>query len=131
MSLLLGLHVYSTLSSATAVTARVGDRIYPHGAEDGVNDTSWVTFGCDLVDAQYTKDGHAYDRHEVTIKCVSPTYEGALELAQAVRDALDGNLYEYEGWKVTDSTLASGHESFDTQRYCVELAFEMETEDDV
>ena len=131
MSLLLGLHVYHTLSNDAAVAEIVGERIYPHGAEDGVNDTSWVTFGCDLVDAQHTKDGPAYDRHEVTIKCVSPTYEGSLELAQAVREALEGVLPVYEGWEVTDATLASGHESFDTQRYCVELAFEMETEDDV
>lgn len=131
MSLLIGRHVYWTLANDADVAELTEGRIYPLAAEQGISGRAWCTFEVQTTEPEYTKDGLVCDNHLVTVNCVSPTYDEAIDLAEAVRRALDQNVVRYpeEGFGISDASLRGGVEDYDKdQGFVVTLTFDIESE---
>lgn len=82
--------IYSILSSASAVSAIVGNRIFPHSDAPQDVTTPYITWF--LVDAppEIVLDGTPpFDRMTVQVDCWHPTSAGVVSLATAARNALE------------------------------------------
>ena len=131
MSLLVGRHVYWTLTNDAAVAEIVEGRVYPIAAEQGVSGRAWCTFAVQTTEPEYTKDGLVCDNHLVDVTCVAPTYDDVIELAECVRAALDQNIVRYveDGFGISDATLRGAEEGYDqNQGFVVRLTFGLESE---
>ena len=69
------------------------------------------------------KGCHSADTAEVCVHCYTAEYGEGVELAEAVRDALDGRQYLTDGLKMRSCTLTGGQESVVDDAFVQELIF--------
>ena len=82
--------IYSILSAATAVSAIVGNRIYPHADAPLDVIAPYVTWFVVSAPAEIQLSGTpAHDRFTVQVDCWHPTSTGVTALASAARAALE------------------------------------------
>jgi hypothetical protein len=85
------------LAADQAVAAIVGDRIYPVRAPQGV-DAPYITYQRQRVSRWRTAEGPTGDARALfQVRSWSDDYEQAVELGDAVGDALDGFQGDFEG----------------------------------
>ena len=111
MSLSIGRHIASALGKSSAVTDIVGNRIYPIIMPQGTA-YPFVQFETSTASPDYTKDGVAGDNHQIIVNCVAKTYWQSLELAEAVRSALELVTEEYDDYSVDDCRLDGCEEDY-------------------
>lgn len=102
--------IYSTLTAASAVTAIVGDRIYPHGEAPQGALHPYVTWQTISGVPQITlSDAPDIDQISIQIDCWHRSSTGIVQLASAVRQAIEVQAH------VTNAVM-SGREP-DTRLY--------------
>lgn len=131
MSILIGLYVADRLSSDASVTDKVGDRIYPVVATQGVEGFPYIVYSVAGNDDTSTKDGSGEDAVSVQIRVVSKRYSETLLVGNAVRKAFDGNLAKYDAFKVTEvgSMNYSDDYADDLDAFVLNLTIEFKTID--
>ena len=88
----IGKTIYKMLSGSTAVTAEVGNKIYPLIAPDTTT-FPFIVFSRSGIDTQYCKDCAYEDRAAITVIVVAEDYETAVDTANAVRQAIENKRY--------------------------------------
>lgn len=88
----IGKTIYKMLSGSTAVTAEVGNKIYPLIAPDTTT-FPFIVFSRSGIDTQYCKDCVYEDRATITVIVVAEDYETAVDTANAVRQAIENKRY--------------------------------------
>ena len=99
MSLRIGIHVKAALTDAVS-----GGRVFPVVEPEGVA-MPYVQFECETGEPTCSYDGPEEDNAKVTVRCVAVTYDKAVDMACAVRAALEDVKTEYVGWSVTGCRL--------------------------
>lgn len=66
------------------------------------------------------------DTVQIDVNCYAATYEASIELAEAVRKALDGAKGEKEGLQMRNCILADGEEFYENEAYIQSLAFKIQ-----
>ena len=72
---------------------------------------------------QTVKTGMGADTAQITISCFAAEYEDSLEIAEAVRAALDGKQATYEDMRMRSCFLDGGSEDWADDAYIQELVF--------
>lgn len=122
MSLLIGKAIYSILSGDTLVKSYVNDKIFPIFAPDETLNP-FIVYTRRNVDANYSKDGLAYDDTNITITIVSDNYTECITIANAVRLALELKEGDYNGIYIYQSLLSSSTEDYGIDGFITILEF--------
>ena len=101
----IGEAVYELLTNSPAVTAQVGDGIYPVIADEGV-DCPFVIFSRADTEHDASKDGLYGATAAVDVLCCSDTYQGSIDLALAVTDSLTAYRGTVAGYDIEGITLS-------------------------
>lgn len=104
-------HIYKVLNATTALTEKVGDRIYPLGTKFEVA-FPFVIYERDNVDIEYDKASRRTANVDVSIFAVAETYTDSLAIAEIISDALDKVEAHYDGFDVVDAHIYSASEDF-------------------
>lgn len=104
-------HIYKVLNATTALTALVGDRIYPLGTKFEVA-FPFIVYERDNVDIEYDKAQRRTANVDVSIFAVAETYTESLAIAEIISDALDKKEAVYTGFNVEDAHISSASEDF-------------------
>lgn len=130
MSLSIGRHVSAKLKQNEELTAIVGTRIFPVIMPQGTA-FPFVEFETQTGNPEYTKDGVAGDYHTIVVNCVAKSYEQSLDMAEAVREALELEVDEYDTFKVTDCRFDGCEDDYipELDAFCATLTFSAETAD--
>lgn len=126
MSLLIGKHIYSVLTSDEDVNGIVQGRVFPLAIEEG-SERPFVVFNDINVTGEYTKDGWTGDTTQVAVMCVADTYESAADLAENVRITLELGKKQYDGYAIGGAELKKSADTYENGVYVIVLSFEFET----
>lgn len=126
MSLLIGKHIYSVLTSDKDVADKVGERVFPLVIPEGT-DHPFVVFNDINVIGEYSKDGWIGDTSQVAVMCVGDTYESAADLAENVRITLEQSKKRYDGYTIGGAELKKSADTYENGVYVIVLNFEFET----
>lgn len=69
------------------------------------------------------KKGQGPDTVDIEIICYTDKYKEGLELAEAVRAALDGRSYESDGMSMRSCLLTDSQEGYDSDAFAQQLLF--------
>ena len=121
----IGKAVYGILSGTTAVTDIVGTKIFPEIAEQETA-VPFVVYQVQSVQPEDTHDGPSkLDEVRVEVLCYDDAYNGAADLASAVRGALDRVRGTYNGVNVESVQFndVDFEIEYDPRRYSQVLTF--------
>lgn len=119
-----GLAVYEALSESTAVTSRITS-IYPVNTSIETP-VPCICYRVAAIDPTPTKTQGAADTVTVEVYCMAPDYPACVELAEAVRDALDNLIGETDsGMRVSNCRLIDQSEDYQYDAYVKLLIFNM------
>lgn len=124
MSILVGKHIRKVLSESS-LWDKVGGRIHL----DGLNreaEFPYVVFSYTVSKGDETKDGDM-DVCTTTVTVYSKDGEESLELADAVRKALENSTGEYAEFSVVDTAFENYRGGLDVDVYERELTFNIKT----
>lgn len=127
-SLSAGLLVYDILSNDQGVTDAV-NKIFPVVSEEGAQ-LPYICYRRASAAIVSVKGSHGSDSIVMEVVCYSATYAGSIEIAEAVRTALDGINAEYEDADgdaivARSSMLTDAEEGWDAGAYFQSLSFEI------
>ena len=125
MRLQTGKAINALLSANEEVTRMVGDRIYPLVSKVDCKFPSIVYQRMSCVPT-YTKDGLIAEEQNYSITVLADTYSDSVELADAVRDALELERGTFDGQHIRNIKLTSVNESWVSDTYVQELNFTIE-----
>ena len=125
MRLQTGKAINALLSANEEVTRMVGDRIYPLVSKVDCKFPFIVYQRMSCV-TNYTKDGLIAEEQNYSITVLADTYSESVELADAVRDALELERGTFAGQHIRNIALASVSESWVSDTYVQELNFTIE-----
>ena len=130
MSLLIGKHIVSTLSTP-AIKALIGDRVYPLVIPDGTPRYPFIVYKRLGISPDYTKDGRGEDNCNVQISIISKIYEDAINIANVVRYKLESVTADYPAFAINSAKLAGADEEYidGVDAYCEILIFDFKTND--
>lgn len=128
MILSISSHIYSKLAASTALTALVGDRIFPLGTKNEVA-FPFVVYERDTINVDYDKASRRIADVDVTVYAVAETYTKALEIAEIVADLLDKSDGSYTGFDVTDAIITGASEGFIENSYVQQISFQFKIEE--
>jgi len=121
----IGKAIYGILSGTTAVTDIVGTKIFPEIAEQETA-VPFVVYQVQSVQPEDTHDGPSkLDEVRVEVLCYDDAYNGAADLAVAVRGALDRVKGTYNGVNVESVQFndVDFEIEYDPRRYSQVLTF--------
>jgi hypothetical protein len=121
----IGKAIYGILSGTTAVTDIVGTKIFPEIAEQETA-VPFVIYQVQSVQPEDTHDGPSkLDEVRVEVLCYDDAYNGAADLASAVRGALDRVRGTYNGVNVESVQFndVDFEIEYDPRRYSQVLTF--------
>lgn len=129
MSLRIAQHIYQRLTDREDLMQLTEGRIDPVR----VDGDKWpaIIFDTQTGEPDYTKDGVASDTHTVTVYCMARQYmTELLPMAEAVREALELQEAEYEGFEVTECTMLGAEDDWNDALgvYQYTLMFSMTSE---
>lgn len=111
--------IYDRLSASTAVTALVGQRMYPLVTLS--TDAPYIVYSRDSVDPLYDKGGLLHFDCRCSVNIVAETYDQSMTLA----DAVVGALTDATSASVQYCRLVSVVEDFQNDYYVQILTFEI------
>ncbi len=119
-SLSAGEIIRAVLAEDPEVSLRATD-IYPV-VEDRA-DLPYIVYRRVALDHNPVKSGPGSDTVTIEILCFTQGYTEGVELAEAVRDALDGVQAEHRGMVIRSCTLADSAEDWEDDAYIQQLTF--------
>lgn len=128
MILSISSHIYSKLAASTALTALVGDRIFPLGTKNEVA-FPFVVYERDTINVDYDKACRRIADVDVTVYAVAETYTKSLEIAEIVADLLDKSDGSYTGFDVVDAIITGASEGFIENSYVQQISFQFKIEE--
>lgn len=110
MSLEVGAAIKEMLLSDNALTAKIGDRLFPVLAKENTSFPFVIYKRSGLIPA-YTKDKYSVeDTVFIDVVTVSDKYVESLEIANIIRNALERKRGTFAGIKINDIRLANSDE---------------------
>ena len=125
MRLQTGKAINALLSGTEEVTRMVGDRIYPLVSKVDCK-FPFIVYQRMSCLPTYTKDGLIAEEQNYSITVLADTYSDSVELADAVRDALELERGTFSGQYIRNIKLTSVNESWVSDTYVQELNFTIE-----
>ena len=122
MRLQLGKAINALLSANADITAKVGNRIYPLVSKVDC-DFPFIVYQRMAVLPTYTKDALVSEEQNYSITVLSATYAESVELADAVRDAMELESGTFAGQRIRIVRLTSVNERWLNDTYIQELNF--------
>lgn len=119
-SLSAGEIINAVLTNDAEVSARAGN-IYPV-VEDKA-DLPYIVYRRVQLEQGQVKGQRGNDTVGIEILCYTKGYTEGVELAEAVRDALDGKQAEHEGLVMRSCHLADSEEAWQDDAYVQQLVF--------
>lgn len=119
-SLSAGEIIRAILANDAEVTARA-NKIYPV-VEDRA-DLPYIVYRRTQLKQDPTKNGRGADTVGIEILCYTKQYTEGVELAEAVRDALDGTQGEADGLVMRSCYLEDSEEAWQDDAYVQQLVF--------
>lgn len=128
MSLLISKHVYEKLSASEELKRLVEDRIYTISSKESTF-FPFVVYSRSSLTPNYTKDRHdTGDTVTVEVVTCSDKYLNSVEVAEAIRRALENKPGKYEAFDVVSAKVIASVEDFISDTFIQRLTFEFETE---
>ena len=120
MSLQIGKAIYHLLKKDSRIKEKVGSKIYPLIVEES------TTFP--FIIYNYTKGSYSVNE-SVTVDVViaSKDYIDTIELADYVRDALEGRRGNFAGVEINDIRMISADEEYIEDTFIQNLTFDINT----
>lgn len=127
MSVLVGLAVKGLLEADDAVVGYVGDKIYPvYLTKDEV--CPFILYRRESVTPNYTKDRHSTgDDVIVEVSVLAENYGESIEIADAVRVALEKRKYKSDQITVSNIDMIQAQEDYVDGVYVQVLNFRLKT----
>lgn len=104
-----GLAVVAMLESSKRVTDIVGSQIFPVYIDREVT-APYIVYRRSSLESEQVKTGRPADCAMIDIWCYAPTYGAGIEMAEAVREALDGRAGTAGGIRVRRCLLTDASE---------------------
>lgn len=131
MSLSIGVHIYEKLKASARLTQLVGDKFYPLSTKEQTT-FPFIVYNCTDLTPNETKDRYGTgDNVIVEIVVADSGYIGSIDVAEAVRAALEHKCGEYASFSVIDAKFISGGGAFIEETYIQRLIFSFETEPNI
>lgn len=128
MSISISKHIYAKLSASDELKQLVEDRIYPISSKESTF-FPFVVYSRSSLTPNYTKDRHdTGDTVTVEIIAASDNYLNSVEVAEAIRRALENNRGKYEAFDVESAKVIASVEDFVSDTFIQRITFEFETE---
>jgi hypothetical protein len=118
----LGKAIFYILSGDTTLDSYVGDKIYPIFAPDEVLNP-FVAYNTRVSNSFYTKDGLTYDECVLNINIVSDNYTENKQISEAVRNALEFKVGNFNGVIVQQALLSSVNEDYGRDGFITTIEF--------
>ncbi len=134
MSLYLGKHVRTALLASDDVTELVDNRVYPVVALQGVPSFPFVRYTTEVTGADYVKGSggleHVEDHCTMIVDCVAKSYDEAIALQAAVREALECVGAEYTAYTMDPAEMVHADCEFDPElvAFVAEIQFTTNTQ---
>ncbi|MDE6437882.1 MAG: DUF3168 domain-containing protein [Muribaculaceae bacterium] len=119
-SLSAGLIIRSILLEDAEVAARI-NKIFPIGTDSA--DLPYLVYRRVDFAAGAVKTGHNPDEVQIEVLCCTAGYDESVELAEAVRKALDNASGEADGITMRGCRLTGGEELLKGEAYVQQLIF--------
>lgn len=126
-SLQIGKAINALLSDDNAVAAAVGSKIFPIVSKEGTQ-YPFIVYQRFGVTPDYCKDGLTGETSNVSVIVAAASYSQSVEIADAVRSALEGKTISFAGGlTVQRIDLAGADEEFIDDAYVQQLTFNIYT----
>lgn len=128
MSLSIGVHISKRLTASPELQKLVGDRVFPISTK---SETSFpfVIYKRGSLETNSTKDGYNLgDKVTAEIVVLDENYSSTVEIAEAIRAALERKKGEYDRFNVIGAKLISADEDFIEDTFVQRLTFLFETD---
>ncbi|WP_187373970.1 DUF3168 domain-containing protein [Bacteroides neonati] len=127
MSLQIGKAIYELLSGNTDIAAKISNKIFPLIATNNTSFPFIIYKRTNIIPA-YTKDRFsANDTLMMDVVIASDKYNEAIELADLVRNTLEGKRGTFATIQVDDIRLVSADEDYNEDTYIQQLTFKIIT----
>ena len=125
MSLQIGKAIYHLLKKDSRIKEKVGSKIYPLIVEES---TPFIIYKRTNITPNYTKGSYSVNE-SVTVDVViaSKDYIDTIELADYVRDALEGRRGNFAGVEINDIRMISADEEYIEDTFIQNLTFDINT----
>lgn len=131
MSISIGVHIYERLKSSAELTRLVGEKIYPLSTKKQTT-FPFIIYNRTGLTPNETKDRYGSgDNVTVELVVADSNYTRSIEIAEAVRVALEHKGGDYSLFSVTDAKLVACAEDFIEETYIQQLTFSFETEPNI
>lgn len=123
-ALSIGEIIYDLLSGSEAVSGKV-TKVYP--VISATANLPYVYFRRDATEQTPVKGLHGAEQVTMTVECLAADYTGSVELAEAVRETLDGvQAKSDDGQLVMRScTLTGASETYESDAFVQSLTFQI------
>ena len=119
-SLSVGKIIRKVLTEDATVSALV-TKVFPVATDTAR--LPYVSYRRVSLDPTNVKGGANPDTTAVEVLCFTEKYESGVELAEAVRDALEGKQVQIEGLTMRSCFLSDSEEAYQDDAYVQQLAF--------
>lgn len=131
MSISIGVHIYERLKNSAELTKLVGDKIYPLSTRKQTT-FPFIIYSRTVLTPNETKDRYGSgDNVGVEVVVADSNYTSSINIAEAVRVALEHKGGDYTLFSVTDAKLVACTEDFIEETYIQQLTFSFETEPNI
>lgn len=120
----IGKLITAALRTNDALAAAVGNKVFPIVSKEGTA-YPFIVYRRSGITPSYTKDGRAGEVVTVEIVVAANNYTSSVEIADMVRDTIDGRGMEYGGMTVHRTELVAADEEFIEETYLQTLTFNL------
>lgn len=118
-----GLAIHHILKHDSDVMSKAGD-VFPIVVDEAK--LPYVVFRREGIDVNTMKDGgHGADTAMIEVSCCAASYSGSVELAEAVRRALDHCKWDVEGVRMRSCSFVGGSEDYRDDAFVQDLTFKV------
>lgn len=128
MSLQIGKVIYDILSTDTAITSKVGSRIFPLIAENGTM-FPFIVYKRNSIEPSTSKDRFIYSESIIIEIAIAATkYNESIEIAEAVRETLEGKKGRYKNIVISKIEMVDANEDFIEDTFIQTITFKIQTQ---
>lgn len=128
MSISISKHIYAKLSASDELKQLVDDRIFPITSKESTF-FPFVVYCRSSLAPNYTKDRYdTGDTVTVEVIAASDNYLNSVEVAEAIRGALENKRGKYEAFNVNSAKVVASVEDFMSDTFIQRITFEFQTE---
>ena len=129
MSLQVGKAIYNILSNDAKIIDSVEHKIYPLIADTGTT-FPFIVYRRTGIEPSDSKDRFIYSENTyVEVVIASDKYNESIEIADLVKDALQGKKGNYSGINIYDIRMTNADEDYIEDTFIQNLTFNIKTND--